>query len=577
MSETEKFIASHSLDESIQHLNELTTAAPEQHELWKTLAGLFEQKGDLNKAKAALQQYDMIKAFNDNLYVVGRHIDSNKLALADQLCRQLLTQIPGEIRTLRLMAIIAKAAGRSDIAVAILSDCYNAKPGDSNIAFEYIKALNNDKQYQSALALINTYPPSSAEYLKLLSEKALAEIKTGSYSEAASSYQQLLDSHPNKALCLLRLGNVQKILGHTSDAISSFQQAITLEPSLGEAYWNLANTKTYKFSADEIAQMKTQLAQPVDNKQNIALLNFALGKALEDEALYAQSFDYYQQGNALCKARQTSKLGENIDAIKQLYGNDFFSKQTGSGHSSDEVIFIIGLPRSGSTLVEQILASHSLVDGTMELNKIPAIANDLSRAQNNAAGKPLLPLASMSKKELKVLAQSYLDFAAPLRQDGLYFIDKLPANFLHVGLIKVLFPKAKIIDVRRDPMACGWSIYKQFFAGGVSYAYDLQDIAEHYNHYTELMEHWHKVLPGQILTVNYESLINDFEATVGQIVKFCGLTMEPSCLNFHENKRPVATPSAEQVRQPIYKEAIDHWRHYESFLAPLVNNLKGLN
>jgi tetratricopeptide (TPR) repeat protein len=362
---------------------------------------------------------------------------------------------------------------------------------------------------------------------------------------------------------------VLKTVGQTDEAVDCFQQAIELEPMLGESYRNLANLKTYEFSPDEITSMQRLINTDEMQGLDKVLIQFALGKALEDAKQYAPSFKYYQSANrGYLKIRPVKYTNQNA-RLKSFFSAEYFSVKKEQGSDSDAPIFVVGLPRSGSTLVEQILSSHSLVDGTMEITEITSIARGLNDPNRPGNGKYPQSIANLTVSQVKGLARRYLDYVQPLRQQAPFFIDKLPANFHHIGLIKTLLPNAKIIDIRRNPMASGWSQYKHFFAEGFLFSYDLATIGQYYNDYLELMDHWQAVLPGQILTINYEDLVNDLPSSVDTLLAYCGLKFEEACLEFHLNKRAVATASSEQVRQPLYDKALEHWRNYEAFLLPL--------
>jgi len=307
---------------------------------------------------------------------------------------------------------------------------------------------------------------------------------------------------------------------------------------------------------------------------NKVLIEFALGKALEDAQQFADSFRYYQSANSAYMQIRPSRYSNQNDRFKSFFTTDYFSSRKDSGSDSNASIFVVGLPRSGSTLLEQILSSHSLVDATQELDEIVSIARAVNDPTQPVQGQYPYSLANMKADQIENLAERYLAYVKPYRQDAPYFVDKAPHNFHHIGLIKTLFPNARIVDIRRNPMASGWSLYRQFFDDSFHFSYDLETIGRYHSDYIELMNHWHAVLPGQILTVSYEDLVNEFPATVDTILQYCGLAFEDACLSFHLNDRAVATPSSEQVRQPLYTNALDHWENYAEFLTPLKQALK---
>jgi len=427
---------------------------------------------------------------------------------------------------------------------------------------------------QKALEQCHQLIGLAPENIEIYDVKADVLYYLGRYEEAIAIYRELSDAHEKRSLYLLPLGKALKTVGKTPEAISCFHQAMEDELLRGQVYWELANLRTYQFSEDEITSMQTLLKAGEISAMNKVLIQFSLGKALEDARQFAESFQHYQSANnGYTKIRPSQYSNQNAE-LKSFFTAEFFLRQKENGNDSDAPIFVVGLPRSGSTLVEQILTSHSLVDATMELTEVTSIARELNGSSQSGDKKYPRTMADLNANKVRGFAQRYLDYIQPLRQQGLYFVDKAPSNFHHIGLIKTLFPNARIIDIRRNPMASGWSVYRHFFADSFMFSYDLETIGKYYNDYIELMDHWHTVLPGQILTINYEDLVNDLPTTVNTMLQYCGLAFEDACHNFHLNKRAVATPSSEQVRQPLYAGAIDHWKNYEEFLAPLKNALK---
>ena len=560
--------------DAIKLLRETTELVPECHEVWDILSQHLYQSGDHSAASHALAQHEMIKDFNVQLANAKEHFDSNRFEEADTICRQLLKKIPTEVRTLKLLAQISSHFGHFEVSVSILEYCTQQNPNDVAIGIDYANALLSSKRYKESLAESKRLLISAPEDLKLASIQAECSVKLGDYQGAINSYTKLIPVHPRKDLCLLRYGNVLKIIGQSKKSVDSYKKAIEINPEFGEAYWNLANMKTFLFSDEEISAMKHQLQDDLLTNEERIFFNFAMGKALEDKKLFTESFNYYKTANDACFKTNSKIDTKQNDEMKSFFTKDFFEQLGKQGHPTQEPIFIVGLHRSGSTLVEQILASHSLVDGTMELAEIVSIARHLSSPDNRASLDYMHELNKATPHDLNRLGQRYLDHVAVMRQGAPFFTDKLPSNFKHIGLIKSIFPNAKIIDVRRDPMACGFSIYKQYFAEGVDYSYDLESIGKYYNAYLDMMVHWNSVLPGEILTVNYHSLINDLQNTVQSIVDYCGIAFEESCLKFYKNTRAVATISSEQVRKPIYQDGLTHWKNYQQFLLPLEEALK---
>ena len=556
-------------NEAIKLLTEATYAKPEIAENWRLLSDYLRQDEQIEASQDALKQYDMIKAFNDNLWVAEQAFASADYKKSDRLCRQLLEQVPTEVRALRLLARIAKQFHHFEISTSILARCVEMMPGDAAVGLEYAYALLASKTNQKALEQCHRLIELAPGNIDIYDVKAGALVRLGQYEEAIAIYRELSEEHEKRALCLLRLGNVLTAVGDVAEAISCHQQAIKIEATLGEAYWNLANLKTYRFSEDEIVSMQQLIKADEIPVLDKVLIQFALGKALEDAQQFAESFQCYQAANSsYTEIRPSQHANQNAES-KLVYTAEYFSGRKENEIDSDAAIFVVGLPRSGSTLVEQILTSHSRVDATMELTEVISIARELNVSDQPEQGQYPQSIVNLSAAQIQNLAQRYLDYARPYRQQAPYFVDKAPGNFHHIGLIKTLFPNAKIIDVRRNPMASGWSLYTHFFAEGHQFSYDLATIGQYYNDYIELMDHWHSVLPKQILTIDYESLVNELRGGVDTLLQYCGLAFEDACLNFHLNSRAVATPSSEQVRQPLYTNALEHWKNYEAFLTPL--------
>ena len=369
-----------------------------------------------------------------------------------------------------------------------------------------------------------------------------------------------------------------KTAGLQERAVQAYRKSIELEPSYGEAYWSLANLKTFRFNAGDVDEMQSQLQGESLSDGDRFHFDFALGKALEDKHAYGHSFRHYEKGNALRKTLIRYSPERNrmkVDECESLFDADFFRDREGYGIESAEPIFILGMPRSGSTLLEQILSSHSQVEGTMELPDIISITKALYRQLKGASAKTYYPLLSeMTKEESVAFGERYIKNTMIHRQQGLpFFIDKMPNNFAHIALIQLILPNAKIIDARRHPLACCFSNYKQHFARGQNFSYSLEDMGLYYSDYVRLMAHFDTVLPGRIHRVHYENMVENTEGEISDVLRYCDLPFEAECLRFFENSRPVRTASSEQVRQPIYKEGVDQWRHYEEWLGPLKNVL----
>jgi tetratricopeptide (TPR) repeat protein len=443
-------------------------------------------------------------------------------------------------------------------------------------------------EYAETLIELHRYGEARRELDRLLRENpanahfhrslfAAAVVGLGEHERAIGIYRELLEAMPKDPDLHLSVAHALKTLGRREEAIDSYRQAAACRPEFGDAYWSLANLKTYRFSEEELARLKAMQTVPDISTIDRYHLHFALAKALEDRGEYAESFRYYELGNAL-KRRESNYRPEIIENNTrrqiEVCTRGFFAARQGWGAPDPDPIFIVGLPRSGSTLLEQILASHSQVEGTQELPNIQQIVGTLrGREPDSQNSRYPQVLAELPAEELRRLGEQYIAATRVYRigkpAQVPFFIDKMPNNFRHLGLIRLMLPNAKIIDARREPMACCFSNLKQLFAKGQEFTYSADDIARYYRTYLELMRHWDQVLPGWILRVQHEDVVDDLEGNVRRILEFCGLAFEPQCIEFHKTVRSVRTASSEQVRQPINREGLDQWKHFESWLEPL--------
>ncbi len=399
----------------------------------------------------------------------------------------------------------------------------------------------------------------------------------GDYEKAVPLYRDILKETPNRPELHLSIAHALKTIGQTREAIDSYRAAAASRPRFGDAYWSLANLKTYRFTDQEIAQMRADEAAPRVALEDRYHLCFALGKALEDRGDFAASFQYYERGNALKKNESRYRpepLERNARLQAEICTREFFDSRQGVGSASREPIFIVGLPRSGSTLLEQILASHSQVEGTMELADILRMVQALQgRETKDAPTRYPGILTEMKPPEFLDLGEKYLRDTRVYRTDKPRFIDKMPNNFRHIGLIHLILPNAKIIDARREALACCFSNYKQLFASGQQFTYSVEDITRYYKMYVDLMAHWDVALPGKVLRIQHEDVVEDLDGCVRRLLEFCELDFEPACVEFHKTERRVHTASSEQVRQPINRSGVEQWRHFEPWLGPLKDAL----
>jgi tetratricopeptide (TPR) repeat protein len=430
--------------------------------------------------------------------------------------------------------------------------------------------LQRAGRHAEALAQLDTLLAHDQRNHRAQMARAAALAETGDFAAAADATAAVLADFPDQPGVWLIHGHGLRTLGRIDEGVAAYQRCLELDPDRAEAYWSLANLKAYRFAPPMLAAIDAQLARPDLPPQEHSLLAFALAKAREDAGDYAEAFAAYAEANALQRAVRPYNADATtafVRRAKALYTPAFFAERTGWGEPAADPIFIVGLPRSGSTLVEQILASHPAVEGTRELMDVQLMA-DWVAAQGGGAYPD--PVARLPRHHVRQLGRDYITRTALHRRLGrARFIDKAPWNWLHVGLIRLMLPGARIIDVRRHPLGCGLSAFKQHFAGGFDFAYDLTDIGRYYADYVDLMAHFDAVTPGAVHRVLYEDLVANTEGEVRRLLDALGLPFDPACLNFFENRRAVATPSSEQVRRPIFGEAVDHWRHFEPWLDPL--------
>jgi len=495
------------------------------------------------------------------------------LAPAEAIVRAFLLQHGDHIEAMRLLARIGHKREVLDDAELLLAAVLQLAPDYQAARLDYARVLLDRHKYAAARRELETLlalEPANRLYRTIY---ATTIVGLGEHGRAVELYRDLLIETPEAAEIHLSVAHSLKTLGRRNEAIDAYRTAAAMRAGYGDAYWSLANLKTYRFTDQEIERMRGDEAatgtQPVDRYH----LCFALGKALEDRGAYEESWRYYERGNELKRAESRYRpevIETNTRNQIEVCTREFFAARAGVGLQDPDPIFILGLPRSGSTLIEQILASHSRVEGTQELAEIPRIALELQgRAPD--PDNPRYPgvLAELAAADFLRLGQKYLDDTRIYRTDKPFFIDKMPNNFRHIGLIHLLLPNARIIDARREPMACCFSNLKQLFASGQEFTYSVDDIARYYRTYLELMRHWDAVLPGRILRIWHEDVVEDLEGNVRRILDFCGLPLEPACIEFYKTERSVRTASSEQVRQPIFREGLDSWKHFEPWLGPL--------
>jgi tetratricopeptide (TPR) repeat protein len=540
---------------------------------WNLLEGLYRMTGDTANAAIAASHVATLKRLAPDVVRATTYFSDGEFELAEQIIRRYLLQAGNDVEAMRLLARIGLAREVFDDAQTLLEAVLTIAPDYRAARYDYACVLLERHLYQRACEEAQTLlaiEPNHPDYRAL---DASASVGVGEHERAIALYQQLLQQAPGAADLQLSLAHSLKAQGRQGEAIAAYQAAAAARPDFGDAYWSLANLKTYRFSDDDLDCMRAAQASPETATVDRYHLAFALGKACEDRGEYAESWRYYEQGNALKRAESRYRpdiIEGNTRRQIQTCTREFFAARSGVGDTRPDPIFIVGLPRSGSTLIEQILASHSQVEGTHELGEIPRMVLDLQGREDHV-DDPRYPgvLSEMTASDFRELGAKYLQDTRIYRGSKPYFIDKMPNNFRHIGLIHLMLPNAKIIDARREPVACCFSNLKQLFANGQEFTYSIDDIARYYRTYLDLMQHWDDVRPGRVLRVTHESVVDDLEGNVRRILDFCGLAFEPACLAFHKTARSVRTASSEQVRQPIFRDGIDQWRHYEAWLSPL--------
>lgn len=550
----------------------LATSLSAQIKILQT-QGKFESCHDLKV------QLDRLQALPKPLVAVMDLISQNNLLKAEDICKKFLQNSPDSVAGMRLLAEIALKLGVLEEAEFLLESVVEFEPENIPGRIDYIQTLRKRQKFSKALQEAKALLDSAPENPQFQSLYAIECMQTGKFEEALTYIDRILESFPHDPVTHTSRGHACKTMGDTDAAIASYQSAISVHAYHGEAYYSLANLKTYTFSSEEIAGMHALEANSNLPHMDRIYSCFALGKAYEDSHDYERSFAYYKQGNALKKAQSQyrhERMSEDLLAQQISCTKELFSKHEGDGCLKADPIFIVGLPRAGSTLLEQILSSHSQVDGTLELPNILSLSQRLRRRRRTGNSKDYPGnLHELTGDELKEFGEEYIRDTQIHRQGAPLFIDKMPNNFRHIGLIKLILPNAKIIDARRNSMACCFGGYKQLFAEGQEFTYSLEDVASYYRDYLSVMNHWEEVLPGFVLTVTNEDMIDDFENQVRRMLEFCGLPFEQACLEFHKTQRNVRTPSSEQVRQPITNKGVDQWRNYEEYLGPLREILEG--
>jgi tetratricopeptide (TPR) repeat protein len=571
------YVATKDAPQAIQAFLRAVAINPALPASWSMLEGLYRMCGDAANAGQAAAHVAKLKTLPQEVITATGLFSDGDLVAAEKLIRAFLLAHGDHIEAMRLLARIGAALEVFDDAQLLLEAVLERFPDYSAARYDYASVLLGRHKHSQALIELDKLlkvDPANIQYRTL---HATAVVGLGDHAQAIALYEELLRDalprSPHAAELHLSIAHSLKALGRQADAIGEYRAATRERLDFGDAYWSLANLKTYRFVDAELAAMRTAEAGAAIGLVDRYHLCFALGKAYEDRGEYAESWAYYERGNAFKRAESRYRpevIELNTANQKSVCTRKFFEQRSGFGVATTAPIFVVGLPRSGSTLIEQILASHSAVEGTQELADIPRYVLELQGRERDFES-PRYPgvLALLSAAEAARFAERYLDDTRVYRTGKPRFIDKMPNNFRHIGFIHLMFPNAKIIDARREPMACCFGNLKQLFARGQEFTYSIEDIARYYRTYLELMEHWDVALPGRVLRIRHEDVVDDLERSVRLILEFCELPFEPACVEFHRTERSIRTASSEQVRQPIFREGLDQWRNFEAWLGPL--------
>ena len=549
---------------------------------WHMLDGLLRMTGDTGSAALAAKHSTHLASLPPPIVHARVLYGDGEVDAAEMLIRRFLLEAGDHPEAMRLLAQIGHKRNVLDDAETLYAGVLAMVPDHHEARHEYVHVLIARHQFpqaREALEPLLKLDPANHAYR---TQAATIRVGLGDFEGVIPEYREMLSkitgdtpaARVHRADLNLWLGHALKTEGRTDEAIGAYLAATADRPDFGDAWWSLANLKTYRFVPESITVMRQRLDDPATAETDRVHIAFALGKALEDQSDYAGSWAAYVQGNTMHRASNgyiPEFFETNTRDHRRVCTTAFFAERAGWGVDDPAPIFVLGLPRSGSTLIEQILASHSMVEGTQELPDIQRIVHELQGRELNF-DKPRYPdvLPALDAAAIRRFGEQYIANTRPHRTLGRpCFIDKMPNNFRHIGLIHLILPKAKIIDARRDAMSCCFSNFKQLFAQGQEFTYSIEDIARYYRTYIELMDHWDTVLPGRVLRVQHEDVVDDLDSSVRRILAYCGLPFEQACIDFHKTKRSVRTPSSEQVRQPIFRDGLDQWKKYEPWLDQL--------
>jgi tetratricopeptide (TPR) repeat protein len=550
-------------------------AAPALDLGWLAYGDVLFDLGQYADAKIAYERARLADPYRGRVEEAGRALAAEDRRSAEAIFREILKQDASHVAGLCGLAAVSLTVSNTRDAERLarhaLSQTAHYPLARRTLAHSLLAAGRLPEAEAAIRALLKIEPENAQNWVAL----GTAYTRLLRQQDALAAFEEAARLNPSQLSLRLSIGHIQKTLGQRASCEQTYHHCLAMDAACGEAYWSLADLKTYFFSDAEIAAMQGLSVNTIGTEKNRAQVHFALGRALEQRADYPTAFNHYATGNRLRRESSPfdiAKFEAKTRRVIECFDAGFFAGRTGCGYTAvspdGSPIFIVGLPRSGSTLVEQILASHSQVEGTMELPNVLTMVREFDHTDGGADGYPE-SVSTAPAATFAALGRRYLDETRPIRAGRPRFIDKMPNNFSHVALIHSILPSATIIDVRRHPMDSCFSAYKQHFAEGQSFSYDLDDLGRYYRCYLSLMDHWDRVLPGKVLHLQYENLVRDPEAQIRRLLKHCSLPFEAACLSFHETHRPVRTASSEQVRQPLYASGIGYWKHFSEELEPL--------
>tara|TARA_B100001250_G_scaffold299510_1_gene261118 strand:+ start:1119 stop:3149 length:2031 start_codon:yes stop_codon:yes gene_type:complete len=564
-------------EQAIVHYRQACELNPALMAGWKFLYQYFVKNNNKPAADHALEQIKKLQSLPGVLLYIDQILNEGRLGMAEAKCRAFLKENPTHTYAMSLLAEIANRMGYFDDAEFLLQKAVEFKPDDGDLRMKYAEILRKKQKFTKTLEQVNILCDKYPDNLTYQAQKASETMQNGDHEGAITLLDNILSKNPYNFSTLTSKGHAQKTLGKTDQAIKSYKSAYEIKPDHGEAFFSLANLKTYSFTTNELDNMRQQ-AERVDlSLRDKAYFHFALAQGCEVNGEHDEAFFHLEKGNKIKNDQSQysiERMEKELKAQEETCDETFFEDLGSGGHDAKDPIFILGLPRAGSTLIEQILASHSMVDGTLELPNILSIAQSL-RGEDiyGKLGNYPKSMESLTLEKREALGKGYIEDTRMHRKEAPRFTDKMPNNFRHIGLIHLIMPNAKIIDARRYPLDCCFSMFKQLFAQGQEFSYGLAEAGSYYNSYIKLMDHWNSVLPGKVLTVNNEDVIEDLEGQVRRMLEFLELPYEQECIAFHETDRLVRTASSEQVRKPINKEGMERWKPYSKHLKPLLDNL----